>query len=318
MTRKGVQSVSKGAVFHRRRERPRLTAKRERWGYVFTLPFLIGIVFFFLSPLVESLRISFGGIQMENGYSIFFSGLENYSWALTVDDQYVRLLIQPSLSMLVNVPIVLVVSFLVAILLKDPFPGRTLYRCLFFLPVILASGIMGTMPTDDIISSILSAGSSNGMTGDTLSASQQMISDLLLGANLSPKITEYILYAISNIMSIMNMSGIQILIFLAALQSIPASLYEASAIEGATAWENFWKITLPMVSPQILVVSIYTIIDSFVNTNNDMMTYIQQIGFEKSQWGISSAMAWVYFLVVVLVLVLFYTLVKRLIFHYDR
>lgn len=305
-------------MIRQKRSRPRLTEKRERWGYFFTLPFIAGIIFFFLSPLTESLCMSFGGLRFEDGYSIFFSGVDNYQWALTVDDQYVRLLVQPSVSMLVNVPIILVVSFLIAMLLKDPFPERTVYRCLFFLPVILASGIMGSMSADDIISSVLSVGGSTGAATDSLSSSQQLISGLLLGADISPKITEYILYAIRNIFSIMNMSGIQILIFLAALQSIPASLYEASAIEGATGWENFWKITLPMASPQVLVASVYTIIDSFVNTNNDIMTYIQRMGFEKFQWGIASAMAWVYFGVVIAVLGIFYLLVRRLIFHYDR
>lgn len=134
---------------------------------------------------------------------------------------------------------------------------------------------MGSMQMDDIISSMLTVGTSQDVTGEVLSKSQQMISNLLLGANLSPQIAEYILYAINNIISIMNVSGIQILIFLAALQSISPSLYEASAIEGATAWENFWKITLPMVSPQVLVVAVYTIIDSFVSTTNPIMEYIK-------------------------------------------
>lgn len=257
------------------KKRSRLTAKRERWGYFFTLPIILGLLFFFFRPMVESLRISFGDIRIDGGYTIPFNGLENYQWILTVDDQYIRLLVDSSMSMFINVPIILVISFFVAMLLKSPFRGRTLFRCIFFLPVILSSGVMGSMQMDDIISSMLTVGTSQDVTGEVLSKSQQMISNLLLGANLSPQIAEYILYAINNIISIMNVSGIQILIFLAALQSISPSLYEASAIEGATAWENFWKITLPMVSPQVLVVAVYTIIDSFVSTTNPIMEYIK-------------------------------------------
>ena len=300
------------------KKRSRLTAKRERWGYFFTLPIILGLLFFFFRPMVESLRISFGDIRIDGGYTIPFNGLENYQWILTVDDQYIRLLVDSSMSMFINVPIILVISFFVAMLLKSPFRGRTLFRCIFFLPVILSSGVMGSMQMDDIISSMLTVGTSQDVTGEVLSKSQQMISNLLLGANLSPQIAEYILYAINNIISIMNVSGIQILIFLAALQSISPSLYEASAIEGATAWENFWKITLPMVSPQVLVVAVYTIIDSFVSTTNPIMEYIKAAAFDKSQWGESAAMAWLYFLIVIAVLGVFYLLVKRLIFHYEK
>lgn len=191
------------------KKRSRLTAKRERWGYFFTLPVILGLLFFFLRPMVESLRISFGDIRIDGGYTIPFNGLENYQWILTVDDQYIRLLVDSSMSMFINVPIILVISFFVAMLLKSPFRGRTLFRCIFFLPVILSSGVMGSMQMDDIISSMLTVGTSQDVTGEVLSKSQQMISNLLLGANLSPQIAEYILYAINNIISIMNVSGIQ-------------------------------------------------------------------------------------------------------------
>lgn len=106
------------------KKRSRLTAKRERWGYFFTLPIILGLLFFFFRPMVESLRISFGDIRIDGGYTIPFNGLENYQWILTVDDQYIRLLVDSSMSMFINVPIILVISFFVAMLLKSPFRGE--------------------------------------------------------------------------------------------------------------------------------------------------------------------------------------------------
>lgn len=151
-----------------------------------------------------------------------------------------------------------------------------------------------------------------------MSGSQRVISDLLLNANLSPQLTGYILYAQQNIATVLSLSGIQILIFLAALQSISPSLYEASAIEGATAWENFWKITLPMVSPQLLVIVLYTVIERFVNMSGKTMQYIYTTGFQSLKFGYSSAMAWIYFVIVSFVVAVLYFILKRFTFSYEQ
>ena len=287
--------------------------KRETYtGNLFCLPFIIGIIFFLISPLIQSIMISFGDIDSEKGYEIIFQGLDNYKKAIGGDPDFLKNLYNSLIEALLYTPLIVIVSFVVANLLKREFPGRTIFRVIFFLPVIFASGVMSQITTDELIANIINPSVSyNGLSG-TLSGSQQFISELLLSIDISPKITEYILYAQSNIATILNYSGIQILIYLAALQSISPSLYEASAIEGATAWENFWKITLPMVSPQLLVIIIYTVIERYVNINNGVMSYIYSIGFGDMKFGYSTAMAWIYFLIIGVIVAILYFILKKL------
>lgn len=286
--------------------------KREAYtGIMFCLPFIIGIVFFLISPLVQSFAISLGDINSEKGYNIVINGFNHYK-AIIDDPDYLKHLIDALKETLLYTPLIVIVSFVVANLLKKEFPGRTVYRVIFFLPVIFASGVMSEITTDELISNIINPTASfEGLTGN-LSSSQQLISELLLSIDISPQITQYILYAQQNITTILNFSGIQILIFLAALQSISPSLYEASAIEGATGWENFWKITLPMVSPQLTVIIIYTVIERFVNTNNKIMKYICAIGFEELKFGYSSSMSWIYFLIIGIIVFLMYWILRKL------
>lgn len=305
----------------RKRKKPgksRLEKREARYGLLFVLPLIIGVIFFLGAPLIQSFAISLGDINTENGYDIAVSGLENYKRALTVDADYIKYLLGSVKETATNTPLIVIVSFVTAMLLKREFPGRTAYRVIFFLPVILTSGVMNEIRTDELIASTIDPmAASEGMTG-VLSGSQQAISNLLLNANLSPQLTNYILYAQQNITTILSLSGIQILIFLAALQSIPPSLYEASAIEGATAWENFWKITLPMVSPQLLVIVLYTVIERFVNMNGETMKYIYTTGFQSLKFGYSSAMAWIYFVIVSFVVAVLYFLLKRFTFSYEE
>jgi len=295
-----------------------LVSRRQKYGYIFVLPYIIGILFLFLVPMVQSLVISFGDINTENGFDIVVKGIQNYKNAFRVDPNFFRLLLESIGSMFSTVPIILVISFIIALLLKKEFRGRIVFRCVFFLPVIIASGIMKTLELDDILSSVIVPGQTNLVTGEVLTTSQQYITELMLDSNLSPDISNYIIFGISNILNVLNDSGIQILIFLAALQTISPSLYEASAIEGATGWENFWKITLPMISPHILVVMIYTIINSFVDTNTNIMAYIYDLTYDSFKFGLSAAMSWIYFLVIFAFVALTFLITRPLIFYQDK
>lgn len=315
----GLEGKAKKANTSRTKKgKSRLEKREARYGLLFVLPLIIGVIFFLGSPLIQSFAISLGDINTENGYDIAVRGWENYKRALTVDADYIKYLLESLKETATNTPLIVIVSFVVAMLLKREFPGRTVYRVIFFLPVILTSGVMSEIRTDELIASAIDPmAASEGMTG-MLSGSQQVISDLLLSANLSPQLTNYILYAQQNIATVLSLSGIQVLIFLAALQSISPSLYEASAIEGATAWENFWKITLPMVSPQLLVIVLYTVIERFVNISGDTMHYIYTTGFQSLKFGYSSAMAWIYFVMVSFVVAALYFILKRFTFSYEQ
>lgn len=296
----------------------KLLKRREKFGYIFVLPYILGILFFFIIPVAESFAISLGRVETRDGYKILVEGLGHYYRAFRVDADFLPLLLNSVGAMAATVPIIIVVSFIVASLLNRNISGRVLFRCIFFLPVIISTGIMKTIELDHVLSAVIVAGETNVVTGEVLTSTQRYITELMLSSNLSPEVSNYILFGISNILNVLNDSGIQILIFLAALQTISPSLYEASAIEGATGWENFWKITLPMISPQILVVTIYTIIDSFVDTNNDIMRFIYTKSFTDLEFGFSAAMSWIYFLVISVFIALVFLILKPLIFYQGK
>jgi len=281
-------------------------------GMSFTLPLVVGLVFFLLTPLIQSIQISLGDIKEGAGFVIVYSGLENFRRALTLDAEFLQSVIDSMMQAFSDVPVIVIVSFLLASLLKSPFPGRTAYRVAFFLPLIMSAGVMAQIQVDDLVSEFISPSRSMSSMTQSLSAAQQTIQELLLNANIPEQLTTYILTAQRNILSTLNQSSIQTLIFLAALQSISPSLYEASAIEGATAWEEFWKITVPMVSPQLLVVVIYTTIESFVGSANKTMMYINNMSFSNFKYGYAAALAWVYFVEILVVVGILYLLLKRL------
>lgn len=291
--------------------------REMKTGLLFTLPFIIGILFFLALPLIDSFKISLGNINTANGYDIVVNGFENYKYMLE-DVNYLEYLVDALKNTVINTPLIVIVSFVIAMLLKKEFVGRTFFRIIFFLPVILSSGVMAEIMVDVLIESIIDPTSASAMSKGALSGGQELVTNLLLSSDISAEISNYILYAQENISVVLSHSGIQILIFLAALQSISPSLYEASAIEGATAWENFWKITLPMVSPQLLVVVLFTVIDRFTDMGSKIMSYIYDIGFVKLRFGDSMAAAWVYFAIIGIIALVLYFILKRLVFTYEE
>ena len=145
----------------------------------------------------------------------------------------------------------------------------------------------------------------------------QDIADFLLNTNLSASLVNFIISAIANLRNIINASGVQILVFIAGLQTIPRQLYEASSIEGATGWENFWKITFPMVSPVILVNTIYTIVDSFVRSDNQLINFINTKAQAPITMGYASALSWIYFLIIGVIIALVLLLISKKVVYQD-
>jgi ABC-type sugar transport system permease subunit len=204
--------------------------------------------------------------------------------------------------MLVDVPIILIFSFFTAVLINQKFKGRGAARAIIFLPVILTSGVIFALERNDMLLSLMRStmnpeyGKGVGILGSSMKSLE--LRNLLYQTDIDPRFISYITGAIDRIYNVISSSGVQILITLAGLQAIPASVYEASTIEGATGWENFWKITFPMVSPLILVNTVYTINDSFTQENNAVMSIIRETAFRLNEFGYSSAMAWIYFLII--------------------
>lgn len=287
--------------------------QKARMGFLYVLPWLLGFIFFFLVPLLSSLRYSLSSVQANSdGLIIQFSGLKNYIEALTVNTEFNRSLADAIMNMVINVPLIVIFSLFLAVLLNQKFIGRSLARSIFFLPVILASGVILSLESTSLIQAV---NDQNAGAGAIRGLGTFALEDLMLDAGLSEWVVNYLSSAVSRIYSIVSQSGVQILIFLAGIQTISPQLYEASKMEGATGYEAFWKITFPMVSPLILVNTIYTIIDSF--SNNAMTDLIRETGFTQFNFGLSSAMAWLYFAAVALILAVSSYLISRKVFYYD-
>jgi len=284
------------------------------WGFIFVLPWLLGFIFFFLMPLINSFRYSLSKITANSsGMMIEFIGFDNYVNALTKNTSFNRTLVESIGDMLINVPLVVIFSLFLAVLLNQKFFGRSPARAVFFLPVILASGVILTLESTSLIQAVndQNAGES-GITGAFTSFELQR---LMLQAGVSETIVLYLTGAVDRIYEIISMSGVQILIFLAGIQTISPHLYEASKVEGATGYESFWKITFPMVSPLILVNVIYTIIDSF--SHNDLTTLIRDTGFTSFNFGLSSAMAWIYFICIAIILAISTWIISKRVFYHE-
>lgn len=285
--------------------------KREITGFLFIAPWIIGFLLFFLGPIVDSLLYSFQHVTVEEGtLSRPFAGLLYYQNAFFGDEKFLPYLASSFQNLFIELPIILIFSLFIAILLNQEFRGRGFVRCMFFLPVMLSSTVLLSIINGDAVSQSVSDTASVYMAG---SASME---DILMQMGLPDNVIGYLTGIIDRIFSIIWQSGIQILLFLTALQSISPSLKEAANVEGATAWEYFWKITVPIISPIILVNIIFTVIDTFTSYNNTLMRYIlQEAG--QLRYSYSSAMTWVYFAAIGLVMLLVIGAVSRFV-HYDN
>ena len=269
---------------------------KQLYGYGFISLWMVGTLVFFLVPLIKSLWYSFNEVTIGTGKMMTdWVGLAKFDFVLNSDPNYTDYLADTLLETAWKTPLVLIFSLFIAVILNQEFKGRTLSRAIFFLPVIIATG-----PVYKIINGDMGSTGNTGAAQFSTMFSTDLVGELLqfLGIyGLSENMSTMISTVADNIFGIVWASGIQILLFLGALQNIPPSAKEAAQIEGATAWEFFWKITLPYVSPFILANFIFTVIDSFTSPTNTVMGRILDM---KEDWkfGEASAMAWIYFMIV--------------------
>ncbi len=300
-----------------------LDRKKARAGWIFVLPFVIGFVLVYLPIIWNSIFMSFHSLHIVTGggYTLEFVGLENYSDALFKDPHFVQTLIQGLKELAFDVPAILIFSLFMAVLLNQKMAGRAVFRAIFFIPVILSTGIMETIEGQNILGSMMEG--SDSIDGSGQSAASEIVSvmdveQLFNSMKMGKELVEYVVRMINEIYDIVNRSGVQMLIFLAGLQSISPAIYEACRIDGCTSWETFWKITFPMISPMILVNAVYTIIDSFTTDSNSVMKYIGTV-YQKSDGQVqSSAMAWMYFIIVMLILAAVAGIFSAFVFYQKR
>jgi ABC-type sugar transport system permease subunit len=284
----------------------RLTLRRRYalTGYFFISFWLIGLVIFFLVPLFRNFALSLTNANLtsvrEANYR--FIGIENYIEAFTVDIEFVPYLLETINNLIVDVPFILAFSLAVAMLAIQNVPGSTLFRAILFLPVVIGSAVVVGRMFDQL---------GNQMVLFRGQGAQQFLYTFL-GDQLPN-----FMYFLNRSVFVLWRSGVQILIFIAGLKSIDPALYESGQVDGASPWGMFWKITLPMLSPVILVNIVYTIIDSFTDYFNTVLRYIRVVTFESSQMrlGYPSALGNIYFILVFILVIIIFVIVSRVTFY---
>ncbi len=292
-----------------------LAQKNAIAGYLFILPFIIGFLAFLAYPLIESLQMSFCDVTVGvGGFDMKFNGIANFNKAFRVDPEFNRLLTESLSNMAYRVPATLIFSFFVALLLNQDFKGRGFVRAIFFLPVILSSGVIVGLEYNNTLLQgmedvVAEAGSNSSITAT--------LQEILDTGGIGSKFFGYVFDIVDGVYDVAIASGIQIIIFLSGLQTISTSMYEAAKIEGCTAWESFWKITLPMVSSLILVNIVYSIIDFLIRTDNEVMEKINDTMSRQMDYGFSSAMAWSYFVIVMAIVGVISLIISKKVYYYE-
>ena len=256
--------------------------KRSLEAYIFLIPWLIGICVFFAYPIFTSVRLSFSKIISFKSLITEWAGLTNYEYIFFYDINFIPTFLQVVYDTLLNTPLCIVFSLVIAILINRKMVGRGFFRTAFFIPVLLGSGY--------IMKQLLGMGV-DGTTITTGIVVPRLIADLL-----GVSITEVVQGFLDRITVVLWKSGVQIVLFLAGLQGISGSLYEAAKVDGATEWEMFWKITLPMITPIILMNIVYTIVAFFTDGTNPMVDYIYKMNFTNQMYESAAAMSWIYFI----------------------
>lgn len=270
--------------------------KRRMYGRMFILPWEIGFVIFFLLPLAQSLIYVFSSNPTITNPDTNWVGLDNIHYALFRSAEYMDNLIDSLTAFTYSIPLVVALSLIVAVLLNQKFKGRVFFRSIFFLPVIIATGVVMTYIQGDAAAEALRSGGANaGATGIN-------VTEILQGMNLSTEITEFLVGFVNQIFDLFWKCGIQIVLFISALQSIPEQLYEVCKVEGANEWEKFWYVTFPMLSGTTLLVVVFTAIEMFTDATNSVMRQVYTLILEKLKYDLGSAMLWIYFALVGLIL----------------
>ncbi|MFN7036856.1 MAG: carbohydrate ABC transporter permease [Bellilinea sp.] len=267
-------------------------------GYGFVLPWLVGFALFTLLPLVETFRYSLHQVTVTaTGIELNFVRWANYTRALFTDPTFVQLVVEYALETLISTPIVLIFAMIIALFLNLDFLLKGMFRTIFFLPVIITSG--------PVIRELIAQGVASVPEFANLAAVSQFLQELPV------YLRNPIQYLLTSFIIIFWFSGVQILIYLASLQKIDRSVYEAAAMDGASAWVSFWKITLPSLSTTTVINAVYTIITLSHFSENKVVRYIYgQTYAVQGGIGYASAMAFIYFGVLIALLAATYLILR--------
>lgn len=281
--------------------------RNSRNGFFFTLPWIIGVILFFLIPMVQSVLFAFSDVKVgTGGFELKFVALKNFKYALYESPEYISNLTDSLSEFAYQIPIVFILSFVLAVVLNGKFVGRTFFRSLFFIPVIIANGVVMDM--------INAGGQIEELNKVTQSAYLSGLIDfesLFAQMGIPTDATNLIFSYVDRIFDLVWECGVQTVLFISGLQAIPEQLYEVSKVEGATKWEEFWFITVPMLGHTMVLVAVFTVIEFCVSTNNSVISQAYTMLVGQQIYGKSSAMLWIFFAVVAIIVSALFVFYKK-------
>ena len=279
----------------KKRKHKGIESLKSTYGRLFVLHWEIGLLLFFVMPLFQSFYYAFCDVSFSGGeYHFQYAGLKNYNEAININPDFMNNVSASIGQIFASLPVIVIISLILALLLNQKFRGRLFFRGLYFLPVIIASGVVIELLFESTSSEISTAGVSGSFAANMIS-----VEDIINWLSLPTQIGAFFAKLLNDIFNLIWNCGIQIVLFISGMQSIPDSLYEVSKVEGATKWEEFWFITLPMLSRTLILVIIFTIVELVTAKNNVVMSqaYTLMQG-AATKYGLASAMLWIYFIIV--------------------
>ena len=285
--------------------------KKRLIGYAFVAPWILGAIYFFLLPLIQSVIYSFSEVSIKSGgMETVWVGFEYYYRALFTDREATQLLWSSLSSVLIKTVYIAILSLFVAVVLNQKFFGRAAARAIFFLPIIVTSGVVISIINGDSSTSSLF----NGTESSTMVKSFELVA-LLNDIGFPEKVTTFLTGLVDQVLNIVWVCGVQILILLSGLQSVPGHLYEAAKMDGASGWESFWFVTFPMLSPMLLLTIIYSIVDGLSDYSNKYQNLVLDYANTYLNYSYSSALATIYMVLSGLIIGLVFLMTRRFVFY---
>jgi len=282
-------------------KKPMSIESKKSWvGFSFVSIWLIGFLVLYVYPFVMSLVYSVYDLSLKK-----FVGLKYYSFAFTKDQNFLKNLVGSLQTVIYDLPVILILSMIIALLLVQKFRGQSFFKVVFFLPIIMSSGLVLSYLNGDSLSQIMMSGERSGNIFE-----MNVLNETLANIGLNDDVIATIVSFSSNIFNLILKSGVQILLFIAGLNAISPSIYEAASIDGCTAWERYWKITFPLLSPILLVNAVYTLTDNFITSGNPMMNAIISQA-RATNYSLSTAMSWIYMVIIFAIIGLVFLIFKR-------
>lgn len=294
-----------------------LERKKSLFGYIFVSPVILGLALIYIPSLVQSIQNSFSANAGRYGEKNVYVGWQNYHDALFVETDFLQTVYSSTIALLPQIFIILIFAFFMANILNQNFRGRSVARVIFFIPVVLSTGIVTYFDNLSSLQDQYQSGEKLDVGGGVAGFNPMEIEAMVLSALGSSGLATVVSGAIEGLYTVITSSGVQMLIFLSGLQSISINMYEAAKVEGATGWEVFWKISFPMISPLILVNLLYTVIDLFTSMDNATITFIAKYYENVATYSLASAFSWMYAVLLLLFVGVVYLLVNKLIVYQD-